>query len=720
MNLLLAWSIYIYLSVVGLVVIRFLPITEKKKKELAVISPIMGCIFIVNLVEIINTFAPVKYVSYVLIGLLVVGVLITIKKYRKTLLIGFGLNNLPYLLAQLIISIIYAIPLLSKFELYSIQHLNNDIMYYLANMDWLKNHSALEKVVYDDHHMYYWCAEYMLQRTRIGFDILGAHVISVTGLPSAFVFSDLGIAIVMMVIPATKYFVKNCNRMKKSSEAILITIICLCPLWSELIELQYLPHMLGSVLLVVFLAELTRFFSKNENKAELESNRFILCFIAAGLIAVYAEYTVYITIIVLIYAFMAIRYTKKTAIIAKELGKVFFGVIIFNPVGFYRCIKINLFVLTNSGADKGNIDPYGGVLMPIMNVLCKILGVPQTSDINGVFKSLYLIIVIAAFALVTFLFLYYVYSEKTPFSRLSICLVLAYALLELYFRATKYGYGEYKHILSSSYILYIIGASLIIKLYERKKSFLLKTAWVIMIFLLLGGGYRVVKQYYSLDYYLFDSSICKLDEVQKAVPDNETIGIAGNAASIHGMMYGLQKCDTTILANNVSYYPFSMEPSTRYRLYEEDIDEMQGAKVLWKNGRFTLVENTSLQSTFYSGFHNYDWEKNMIWTCEDGAIICVTNYSNVEKNIALCFGTDSVNAQDRTFNIMLEGKTIASDSVGNLVVTDDFYLKPNATAKIYVYDNKPLDDLNGFQVGIALQNYYVIDYEIGNEEESIY
>ena len=79
--------------------------------------------------------------------------------------------------------VILCIPVLTQTGLVSITRTNNDLIYYLADMDWLTNHTFFEKPTFTDVTPYYFVTQNMyVHYSRLGFDVLGSVLMNLTGL----------------------------------------------------------------------------------------------------------------------------------------------------------------------------------------------------------------------------------------------------------------------------------------------------------------------------------------------------------------------------------------------------------------------------------------------------------------------------------------------------------------------------------------------------------
>lgn len=709
-NLFFAYIIIFILFFVGAIILKMLrPSREFIENNGLLIAPILGLIGIVNITEIFNLIMPIKYITVILISIMTIGVVLLHRWILFVLKLIF--KNRMFWFLLIAISFVYAVPFINRTELVSIQYFNNDIIYYLGSMEWLRDNRSIDPVLYDNQHMIFWCAEYMLTHTRIGFDSFGAFIMSLFLLDSHQVFTSIGIVAILLMQFLLFYIESDILKIEGKAKYFILCVVMLCANWSELLELQYIPQIFGIVLFLSCIMFTLKIFSYRKNKSDIFIRQWLLCLSISGTLAIYAEFASYIFISYLIFAIGAMLTTKHVKGVIITSSKVALLSIALNPIGFYRCLKINLFVLINSGADKTNIDPYAGNIMPFYNVISKLLGLPLATNFSGagywVFTIFVTVIVLIALTLIYF----YLINTKNLYKYMLIGILTFFLIYEMYFRISKYAYGEYKHLLAVSAISLFFLCFMIYKVVHTKK-YLKILVFFMGIFLIGETLYRMIDQYYMANIYYYDSKLMEISEIDKYVPKEEPIGLSGSAGTIHGEVYALKKQNAVILSNNISYFPFSDIPFTKYRIYEADIDAMDNAKILWKNGRFTLVENVGLQSAFYSGFHPFDNESNSIWTCDNESIIYVTNFSEDRKTISLSFGTETSNNNSKKIKVMLDGTIIADDTTGNQIVTETFNIEPGEIKQIYIYSSGPLDRKNELTVGIKLTNYAIVQYEM--------
>lgn len=602
-------------------------------------------------------------------------------------------------------TIIFSYPVILQNELSSVQVENNDIMYYLSSMEWLVNHTSIEKVTYSDTAPFYWCAEYMLKRTRIGFDGFGALIMSLFHLQAYQVFTDLGTLFIIMSILSIYYFLDSIFEIKGKIKNIFTVTILLGAGWGELLIYQYIPQILGVVCLITFIGVAIQFLINDE-----KDKGILVALLLSGTVAVYAEFAAYLFIIYMYLCGVVVW--KRKSIICMKMPFIYGMVgLLMNPVGIYRGIKLNLFVLSNAHGSMENIDPYAGKMMEYYNAFGKMFGLFQSEIDKSNLATISMLLLIEGIGLFIVLLCIYIIYINDKYKAAVIGIVTFFISYEIYFRMIGYAYGEYKHLISIAVFMVLLLMYILnrLQLYCKWKKVIGTLKWSMMIVICICGYKHILDTIFREDLYFYNHELEELAEASFYVPREKIIGISGSPATIHGEVYALRNRKNTILANNISYFPFSLSASTQYRVYEGDHEMEENEEMVWSNNRFCIVKNTGLQSCFYSGFHapdNHDAEDR--WTCDKESIIVITNYADTEKEISLCFSTDS--KKRKKIKVMYQGKVIAEAESGQQIVTEPILLKKSQEAKIYIYVENELDTLEGKTLGIKIQNYMLLNY----------
>ena len=703
-NVLFIWAVFFIILICGIFFCRLMKLDNTFYLGDGVyLVPLIGLIGIINIVELLNLFMTVRLIS-VLVFLVMICSGIVLRN-EITLALKLLWRNKFLVFFALMISVAFSYPVIIQNELSSFQVDNNDIMYYLSNMEWLVDHSSIEKVNYSDTAPFYWCAEYMLEKTRIGFDGFGTFIMSLFHLQAHQVFSDLGILFVTMSVFSVYYLLHNVLGVKEKRRDIFTIIILLGAGWGELLIYQYVPQILGIVCLITFIGVAVQFLINDENDKGI-----LAAWLLSGTVAVYAEFAAYLFVIYLCLCGIHIWKRKSIKWIKNPVIYGFIGLLL-NPVGIYKGIKLNLFVLLNAQGSMENIDPYAGNIMQYYDAFGRMFGLFQSDGKESMLSILMMIVLIECIGLVIILFAFYIVSISDKYKPAIMGIVVFFVAYEMYFRVIRYAYGEYKHLISTTVFMILLLAYILDKLcsLHKWKKIIMVIKWCILVTIGICGCKHITDTICRQDLYIYSHELEELAEASCYLPNEEVIGISGTPATIHGEVYALRNRKSTILANNISYFPFSLSASTRYRVYEGNHIPEENEEVFWSNNRFTIVENTGLQSCFYSGFHaSDDLDTEDRWTCDKESIIVINNYADTEKEISLCFGTDA--KKTKKIKVMYNGEVIAEAESGQQIVTEPFLLEKSQEAKVYIYTEDDLDILDRKMVGIKIQNYMLLDY----------
>lgn len=703
-NVLFIWAVLLILFVCGIFFCKLMKLDHAFYMGHGVyLVPLIGLIGIINIVELFNLFMTVRLIS-ILVFIIIICSGIVLRNEIISAVKCLCQNKFLVFLV-LVTSVIFSYPVIIQNELSSFQVDNNDIMYYLSSMEWLADHSSTGQVNYSDTAPFYWCAEYMLERTRIGFDGFGSFIMCLFHLQAYQVFSDLGILFVIMSIFSVYYLLHNVLALKGKRRDLFTIIILLGTGWGELLIYQYVPQILGIVCLITFIGVAVQFLINDENDKGI-----LVAWILSGTIAVYAEFAVHLFVIYLCLCGIQIWKRKSIKWIKKPVIYGFIGLLL-NPVGVYKGIKLNLFVLTNAQGSMENIDPYAGNIMQYYNVFGRMFGLFHSGGKESILSMLMMIVLIECIGLVIVLFALYIAFVRDQYKSAIMGIAAFFVAYEIYFRVIRYAYGEYKHLISITAFMILLLADILDQvclLYKGKKTIMV-IEWCILVTICICGCKHIKDTIGRGDLYIYNHELEELAAASCYLPDEEVIGISGTPATIHGEVYALRNRKCTILANNISYFPFSLAASTRYRVYEGNHIPEENENVVWSDNRYSIVENIGLQSCFYSGFHvpdHLDTEDR--WTCDKESIIVINNYSDTEKELSLYFGTDA--KKTKTIKVMYNGKVIAEAESGQQIVTEPVLLGKSQEVKVYIYTEDDLDLLDGKMVGIKIQDYMLLDY----------
>lgn len=697
------------MMVMGVIVCKIMRIDDIfLNRKGILILPGMGITFTIIIVQILNLLIPVSWICYPYLFFMGWGMV----KYHDSIscCLRAFVRSRRFLILTALILIIWTAPLLEKTELVSIQTWNNDIIYYLASMEWLKDNNSLSQAIYDSRHPLYWCAEYMLNRTRIGFDGYGAFIMSLFGLKAHEVFSSLGMLFGLTALFHIYYLFSVLYKLPLKIKTMALIIIALSGRIDELLIYQYIPHLFGISLLILFISLSVPFFMEPKTV----SNGMV-AFILSGIITVYAEFCVYIFALYIGMAVIAYCKGRKDSIRKGWLEGI--AAVMLNPPGTYRALKINLYVLLNTGDGMGNIDPFDGKMESIINAFTQLIGACGIDIFSGVLQKIYLFLLAVIGIFLLFVWGYYFFKIKDEIKIFCALILIVLGSYEVYFRVIKYGYGEYKHLLSAT--LLILALSMYAG-YQFMDKFSIKrigqgVCCMMGVFLLLCGIYKINNNLLDTEFYYFDNTLIELENAAKLVPETENIGISGKPASVHGMVYALKNHDAIILSNNVSYFPYSEMASSRYQIYEGEYKERESSsyeRYIWGNGRFYLIENTNLQAAFYTGFHNEYMQDGIICrdTCDKESSIIIYNFSDETKYFSIAFQTEALSDSPADIKLMVNGKNVSEGVARDYIFTDMLMINPDENIRLFIYYDGDLTEHDGRSAGFSMKEFKLVTY----------
>lgn len=359
-----------------------------------------------------------------------------------------------------------------------------------------------------------------------------------------------------------------------------------------------------------------------------------------------------------------------------------------------------------------NIDPFYGEISSITDAIAQMTGFCQLKELFSFLSFPYTVLFLCSILGIGFIWLHYIFKtddEKKPYY---LSVIVFWIIYDLYFRIIKYGYGEYKHLISATAMIITFNGYVGYRFINGyKKPLVGKLLYYSLgIFLLFCGFTKIYSNLIQSKPYYYDNSLMELSDAGHLIDSNDVIGISGSPATVHGAVYALNDRPAIILSNNTSYIPYSSEASSRFQLFEGAHDsEKENECFVWGNDRFYIIENTNMQSAFYTGFHVPSDET--LYTCDKESSVMVYNYSEDTKYFSAAFSTQDLSDENSTIFLMLNGKTIAQGKAGDYIMTDMLSLAPNESLRIYIYYDGELTKQEDKTVGFALKDWKLVIYE---------
>lgn len=492
-------------------------------------------------------------------------------------------------------------PVFSRQELGTYQYVNNDGMFYLSTISWLKEHTLLEVSTFSGK-PFYDTALYIFKSTRFGLDTLGAFFASLFNKESHEILSILGASAGVMSAGAIAYFLKYTFKMPKWPQMVGLCLIGFNFGWIDLMIKQYMPQIMGIGCLVSFIFLLLRVFQTNKLSDGILAGIFLNATASS-----YAEFSSYMGFIFLIFMVIFFFYQPKGKGKFKYLkAPIFSGIfsIIVNPVGFFVAVRFYLnFIKNTEVGSYGNFDAYGGNMMPWQQWISKSFGSGYLYGGSAGFENLgkylfiYIILIVIAVFVVVFL-LYMIIKNKNVIDICLLSIILLFFVIAVNFRISKFAYGEFKHIssffaiflMASIYVIYTAISQL------KSKKYIGNTIGILLSICVLCFSLYSSLKAYSIPLFFYGENVKELHQAAQLIPATEPIAIdTGDVSAVHRMIYGVQ--DHTIILvhpSQNSYYNWPLyDRLPRYVVYDKSrgtIETDIEGSVIWANDTFMLVD----------------------------------------------------------------------------------------------------------------------------------
>ena len=172
----LFWTLFIF-DVVGLMTLKILgKITKTDLRSKMLLLPLVGMAVMMGLSQLLNIVLSAAVIAVIwecVIGLSIVYLIADfLKKSRreslKVCLQAVMEQSKNAVKRHWMFGCVFfagfsvlALQMIKTNQLMSFQYSNNDIIYYLSTMDWLKSHSLMTPVQFTESQPYYLCAQYI-------------------------------------------------------------------------------------------------------------------------------------------------------------------------------------------------------------------------------------------------------------------------------------------------------------------------------------------------------------------------------------------------------------------------------------------------------------------------------------------------------------------------------------------------------------------------------
>lgn len=589
--------IFAFFSFIGIVGISVVGIPQRLQKDesFLLIAPMLGALICVCWGETLLLLLPVRFSAW--IGIIIAVAICIIRRNTVAEILKAMLKMRWQLLIGALACAVAAYPVWRISGLVSPQSMNNDIAYYLSDMDWLTGHNFWQSPmsVATAEHPFYTLANYMLENTRIGTDVLGSEIMGLTFLQPHQVYFACGIAITAAVVWGCGFLAQAACGLKKNGTLILMVLLAFSFNFGQLQRMQYVPQIFGIGAMAVFMGVLLCML--NENVRELI---FCLGLCLAGALSVYCEFSVHLAS----FFFLACIWTmltkrdKDSVLRCWQTVKGCLLILVFSPLGTFKAIKFNLMLLDQLGT-TASIDPFAGNMIPPSLLPSNFFGATfRQENMFGVFPvyfSIVLFVLIAA-ASITVLIV-----KHTPQNMLLALTLGFYLVYELFFRKSNFAYGEYKHFFSVIPIAWTILAVFLQEFLYLFKSktlrYTFKAIYAFALLITLFSNVALTKALLSpSQYFYYDNSLMELRTAAEKLPPGEIIEVPGAYNDVHASIYALKNASVCALGDSYYSYFWSVEEQQQlsthasYRLVWKDKASVDEKSAVWENEKYALVK----------------------------------------------------------------------------------------------------------------------------------
>ena len=760
MTLILGILLFLFFILIGIIFICSIGMEEElKNKEFLLITPILGSLLMVCFGETLFLILPMKYTIYIF---LVILILLGIKNKEKVLFVLKIWKDMKlYLFISILSGVILSIPSLKNFSLNSPRIINNDIAFYLSSMDWLLDNSFLNfktLLSINPNQPYYSLATFMIRETRIGLDVVGSQIMGLLFLKPHQVFYSLGIAISSVLTMTSGFLLGFVLKVRKKINLLSMVIIATSLGIFELQRMQYIPQLFGIAGMILFLGILINIMNDR-----CKNSIILLGLALAGTLSVYAEFSSILVIYFLSVCIIIFFSSKERK---KNLNKIYTVIVgcilsfILSPLGMYKAIKFNLVILNQASQKVSNIDPFEGNLISSSLYFPNVLGFLIRSDgfhnIRINFKNfetwqrivfgisfMYLILGI--------LIVLFILLKKLNKNNILFITILSFFILyAIYFRKSKFAYGEYKFLLGVVPVIFIIFSYFIQQFFdffkENNKRIVLKVIFIELISLFVILNISNILFLSRQPYFFYDNYLMELRKIGEKIPKGRIIDIPGTGNEVHAGVYALK--NNIVRIKGFSYYSDFFSPEklavTKKNYFSGTLNEMKNIKmsendyyliikendtlsdiikvkenIYWENKKYRLIQKSNaidnIKVSFGKGIDIVEIDNHnnpFRWTISKNSEILIENESTEDLYIKLKFKIEGINNTKKSIEISLNNnKLIGKGNKVNEISTIYFKILANKKEKIIIKNLEPLTKVknDSRELGIKLREIELVD-----------
>lgn len=639
--------LFLFATLVGVILISFF-ITDGTDPKSIYLCPTIGFTILMILSVNGNTFFPIKRISYLILATVFILFILNIKKClttcRRLLVNGIFWG------VTLFTTLYDGIPVLFEKGLVSVTRTNNDLIYYLGDMDWLSYHTFFDIPSYTAETPYFYVTNNMyVHNSRLGFDALGSFFMNLFHIESYQIYFALCLACICSLNLLVIYFTDKVLEIRGIYSYYLIILLIFSLNSYILLGFQYGPQILGITCLLgtamgsILMCNNTSWF-------------YFTALAISGVITSYSEFGYYVFIIYCSIFLAYIVYTRKSG----DTKKTFLLFMLTGISSLVLCIPavikiINYYIyLLNAGKDSLNAD--GWIIVHKTEVLSDLLGLSFSPN-KDISFSFGLFGLIASFIIIIFMCHFGIQKLRSKIQiekKLFILVGIVFAIMELAFAAVRFEYGEFKHIISIQPFAYMALAWAMQDnfLHDKQKNKANFIALGVTLFIVLGNIDQINACFPVATYNIYTNDLQELHDEVANLDDNIVILIPDyyDADECHQLIYALK--NRNIVSNGNSYFYKEVEKNFSFAnaiIIDKSVDTTNAyddISPLIETNRFAIYSLDYEKTFFENGQLNISLQDDAFKISPDclrshNKVYCISNEDGIKvygPYIPLCEG----------------------------------------------------------------------------------
>ena len=535
-----------------------------------------------------------------------------------------------FVIYVIVACLLFCIPALTWSGLVSVTRTNNDLIYYLADMDWLTNHTFFEKPTFTSMTPYYFVTQNMYEHySRLGFDVLGSVLMNLMGLEANQIFFAYCVALAVSFNMMLLFFADKVLDIRKKwwwSLAIILTISL--NMWA-LLGFQYGPQIYGMLCMAGTVFGMILMWK------EKKLSWFVFsALMMATDFAVYSEFAYYLFAIFVIITMISIFYYRKemkvASMIYKSVGVGCLGLVMCAPAS-YKVIRYYLYLLDSSSEGIDTLNADGWIVVRFREILTDLLGfsfspdsnVPVSFGVLGITGCL----IIWMFIFVGIIRIVIKKKNYEMTALLGVCVF--FAVLEIVFAFIGFDYGEFKHLISVQPFIYLLLIKCLMELEELlDEKGKIQMGWIsgytVIVCVTLANVVQISECFSKDSYRVYTTELNELDKLSEQFDGGLKILIPEEYTcdTQHQIIYALND-EKVIVPGNSYFYKYTNHNKVDANAIiidksQEEIDEKwTSGKVLYETDRFCIYDLAYEENYFENGNLKYTLKDDEYKVSED-------------------------------------------------------------------------------------------------------